>query len=40
MRYLLLIASLALAGNALADEKLKTAARELDKQPWWKRLWQ
>jgi len=31
MRYLLLIASLALTGNALADEKLKTAAKELDK---------
>lgn len=31
MRYLILIASLALAGNALADEKPKTVARELDK---------
>jgi hypothetical protein len=31
MRYLILIASLALAGNALADEKPKTVTKELDK---------
>jgi hypothetical protein len=31
MRYLILIASLALAANALADEKPKSVAKELDK---------
>ena len=31
MRYLILIASLALATNVLADEKPKSVAKELDK---------
>ena len=31
MRYLIMIASLALAANALADEKPRSVARELDK---------